>query len=193
MMAKSCLAHLKTITIPRLELTAATLSVKFVVMIRNELQLPFSDSVFWTDSTLVLQYVNNVEKRFSTFVANRVSAIHGGSNPNQWRHVESKLNPADDVLRGLSAQEIVKNKRWLHGPEFLREEKCSWPRGPVLMEIPTSDAEVKLSKGTTKSVESSMSCATKEESSIDRLFLRRSSWHRLKMDVDTSFHTIPRT
>lgn len=54
--------------------------------------------------------MNNVEKRFSTFVANRVSAIHAGSNPNQWRHVESQLNPADDVSRGLSAQEIVKKK-----------------------------------------------------------------------------------
>lgn len=37
------------------------------------MQLPYS--VFWTDSTLALQYITNTKKRFLTFVANRITII----------------------------------------------------------------------------------------------------------------------
>ncbi|XP_038047534.1 uncharacterized protein LOC119721530 [Patiria miniata] len=105
-------------TIPRLELMGATLSVKLDAVVRRELDVPLEDSVFWTDSTIVLQYVKNEERRFLTFVANRVAVIHSGSSPSQRYHVESRLNPADDVTRGQTAKELLA-ERWLNGPDFL--------------------------------------------------------------------------
>ena len=130
LMAKSRLAPLKTVTIPRLELSAAALAVKLDEFIRSELDFAVR-SFFWTDSAIVLAYIRNVDKRFKTFVANRVSLIHNGSTPSQWRHVRTEWNPADDVSRGLTFEELKTNQRWFHGPDFLVEfDENLWPIMP---------------------------------------------------------------
>ena len=69
-MAKSRLAPIKKLTVPRLELQAATLAARQNTLLRKELGLDLRPSTFWTDSTIVLQYINNVEARYHTFVAN---------------------------------------------------------------------------------------------------------------------------
>jgi hypothetical protein len=76
LMGKSRLAPIKPVTIPRLELSAAVVSTKLDKMSRNELSLPIDQSFFWTDSTCVLRYIENKNKRFQTFVANRIATIH---------------------------------------------------------------------------------------------------------------------
>ena len=92
---------LKQVAIPRLELSAAVVSVQLDKAVTRELDLPLTEKfVFWTDSTSVLRYIRNETKRFHTFVANRIAIIRDGSNPDQWRHVGGDLNPADDLCRG---------------------------------------------------------------------------------------------
>ena len=49
--AKSRLAPIKAMTIPRLELAAAALAVKMDGVLQRELDLKLEKSVFWTDST----------------------------------------------------------------------------------------------------------------------------------------------
>ena len=61
-----------------LELTAATLAVKINGMIKREMQLEEFEAVYWTDSTAVLQMIFNTNKRFPTFVANRIAKIEEG-------------------------------------------------------------------------------------------------------------------
>ena len=130
-MGKSRVTPLKTVTIPRLELTAATLAVKVDKQIRDELDLPVFRVIFWTDSTIVLRYIRNKSKRFQTFVANRPQIIHDASSPHQWRHVPTKLNPADLASRGLSVgsknQDQRNLKLWFRGPDFLWQDYQSWP------------------------------------------------------------------
>ena len=75
-MSKSRLALLKSLSVPGLELTAATLAVKLDKMLRKELEVPINHSVFWTDSTSVLRYIENEDKRFHMFVSNRLTMIH---------------------------------------------------------------------------------------------------------------------
>lgn len=83
---KSRVAPLKAVSIPRLELSAATVSVRQDRMLKRELDIPLNvDSVFWTDSMSVLRYVKNESTRFYTFVANRIAMIRDGSTPHQWR------------------------------------------------------------------------------------------------------------
>ena len=95
LMGISRVAPLKTITVPRMELTAAVVSVKLHNFIIEQLDLPIHKTVFWTDSMIVLQYIRNEARRFQMFVANRLSVIHDASSPCQWRHVDSLRNPAD--------------------------------------------------------------------------------------------------
>ena len=90
-MGKSSVTALKTITVPRLELTAATWAVKVNKHLYRELQLPINKIVLWTDSTVVHRYLRNTTRRFQTFVAHRLQLIHDFSTPSQWTHVPTDL------------------------------------------------------------------------------------------------------
>ena len=143
--AKSRVAPLKTVTIPRLELSAAAISVKQDRLLRRELELPISaKSVFWTDSTAVLCYVKNETNRYHSFVANRVALIRDGSEPNQWNHVGGDKNPADHASRGLTADNFLRQVHWLTGPEFIWQHESLWPTQMEAVEdISDEDPEVK--------------------------------------------------
>ena len=125
--AKARVAPVKQVTVPRLELNAATVAVRVNSMIQRELEIPVDKTVFWTDSMTVLRYINNESARFKTFVANRVEVIHDGSHVSQWRYVQTKDNPADDSSRGLSIDQLLKTERWLSGPKFLWSGEEEWP------------------------------------------------------------------
>ena len=117
--SKSRVAPLKKITIPRLELAAAKEAVKANNTLQQALKTHVHDVFYWTDSTIVLKYINNKNKRFQTFVANRLEYIHSGSQPVEWHHVEGKQNPADYASRGLHVHEDGKTNVWFNGPSFL--------------------------------------------------------------------------
>lgn len=74
-MGKARVAPTKVVTIPRLELTAAVISVAVSSMLKEELELRVDEEYFWTDSQVVLGYVSNEARRFHVFVANRVQRI----------------------------------------------------------------------------------------------------------------------
>ena len=57
--SKARVAPIKQVTIPRLELTAATIAVKVNNMLAKELQLKVDEVHYWTDSMSVLQYIRN--------------------------------------------------------------------------------------------------------------------------------------
>ena len=71
--SKSRVARLKRPTIPRLELTAAAVSVKVAMSLRQQLDIPISKEFFWSDSQVVFSYISNESKRFHLFVSNRVN------------------------------------------------------------------------------------------------------------------------
>ena len=118
-MAKSRVTPTKSITIPRLELSAATVSANVSRVINREINFSIKKHFFWTDSQVVLGYIKNVTKRFHAFVANRIQVIHDASNRNDWHYIESSQNPADDCSMGLSAKKFLESGRWFSGPDFL--------------------------------------------------------------------------
>ena len=62
--AKARVAPVKLVTVPRLELNAATVAVRVNAMVQLELEIPVKKTVFWTDSMTVLRYINNESARF---------------------------------------------------------------------------------------------------------------------------------
>ena len=81
-MGKSRVTPKKYVTIPHLELVAAVLSVKIAALIRRELDIEWKNETFWTDSKVVLGYINKT-KKFKIFVANQIQQIHEDSNVSQ--------------------------------------------------------------------------------------------------------------
>lgn len=75
LMGKARLAPIKPITIPRLKLTAAVLSVRITETLIKELDVPPDANFYWTDSTTVLKYLANNKALYKIFVANRVQTI----------------------------------------------------------------------------------------------------------------------
>ena len=120
-MGKSRVKPLKSaLTLPRLELIAATLETKVNKVITRELEgrLKINSVTYWTDFMIVLKYIASEVQRFATFVANRVAVIRQESDPGQWRHVRSELNPADYASPVIKASATGKLERWRCGPDF---------------------------------------------------------------------------
>ncbi|XP_057294388.1 uncharacterized protein LOC130622946 [Hydractinia symbiolongicarpus] len=145
LLGKSRVAPIKMVSIPRLELTAATVAVKVGVMLKQE--MPAVDyECYWTDSNVVLGYINNESRRFHIFVANRIQQIQENTSLDQWNHVPTHENPADDASRGISLKHVEKSSRWFKGPQFLWEEREAWPAAydPAKNSV-TDDPEFKRS------------------------------------------------
>ena len=142
-MGKARVAPLKQTTIPRLELGAAVLAVRINKMLKTELEINMEEPVFWSDSMTVLQYIASNTKRFKTYVANRVSIIRELSKVTQWRHISSKLNPADAASRGLQADVFLQSKLWINGPCFLSKPQSQWPGAMQMDGFLDDDPEVK--------------------------------------------------
>ena len=177
-LGKARVAPLKMVTIPRLELTAAVVSVRVSEMLRQELQYEGVQEIFWTDSKVVLGYIKNDSKRFHVFVANRVQQIRDQTSPSLWRHVETKSNPADDASRGITAKELVEGSRWISGPKFLWKPEGLWPQPPEdqdLINLPAGDPEVK--KMTTHAIH------MQEPWNLSESLSSFSDWHRARKAV----------
>ena len=72
---QSRVAPLQITSIPRLELCAAVLAAQAVEKIMREMDVEIDKATFYTDSKVVLAYIQNESRRFYVYVANRVQLI----------------------------------------------------------------------------------------------------------------------
>ena len=128
--AKSRVAPLKELTIPRLELQAAVIASRLYKTIVDECRLQFEKVIFFTDSMIVLTWIRSQSRGFKPFVSSRVAENQTNCDPSTWRHIPSEHNVADDLSRGIPAKEL--EKRWQKGPEFLNQPEEEWPAQQVM-------------------------------------------------------------
>ncbi|XP_043063790.1 uncharacterized protein LOC122319938 [Drosophila ficusphila] len=124
--AKSRVAPLKALTIPRLELSAALLLAELIVSVKETIDL---DCAFhcWSDSSIVLAWIRQPPREFNVFVSNRIAKIQEMTKGMSWHHVPTNLNPADVVSRGCTPKELLDHSLWAKGPPFLLQNSSEWP------------------------------------------------------------------
>ena len=84
-------------------------------------------ATFWVDSMNVVFWIHGQSRNYKPFVSHRVGEIHEKSNPNQWRYVPTKQNPADHGTRGLTVSHLADAEMWWNGPSFLVLPEGDWP------------------------------------------------------------------
>ncbi len=167
-MGKARVAPTKVTTIPRLELSAAVVATRTGDLLKRELELDGICEYYWTDSKVVLGYINNDARRFHVFVANRIQQIRTSTEPSQWRYVASDQNPADHASRGLTVKELTESN-WFTGPSFLWQREL--PKEDIKVgEVDEGDPELKKTQVLTTKV--------KEEMSLSDRLERFSDWKR---------------
>ncbi len=131
-MARSKVAQLQYLSIPRLELNACLMATRLANTIRKELQFEIRNVILCTDSTTNLRWFNSKDCRFVVYVANRVGEILESYDASHWRYVPTALNPADDISRGIPAGELKPSHRHFHGPAYAQKPFNTWPLFPDL-------------------------------------------------------------
>ncbi|XP_062541898.1 uncharacterized protein LOC134209893 [Armigeres subalbatus] len=126
--AKTRVAPLKFQSIPRLELQAAVLGARLAQTILESLSFGVARRCFWSDSRDVLCWINSDHRRFTQFVAHRVSELLDTTEAREWRWVPTKDNVADDATKWQGRPDLTVGSRWFTGPRFLRQPEAEWPQ-----------------------------------------------------------------
>ena len=132
-MAKTRVAPLKPLNVPRLELQAALLGARLVKTVLAEIDLKINKLFLWSDSLTVIRWIKGEPRTRNIFVAHRLGEINELSLSSDWKWVPTKLNPADYATRWIKAP-IDESNAWFIGPDFLRLPESEWPKEKALTE-----------------------------------------------------------
>ncbi|XP_053691482.1 uncharacterized protein LOC128739998 [Sabethes cyaneus] len=136
--AKTKVAPLKAITIPKLELLAAVLGTRLLNSICSVHTLTTIKRFLWTDSSTVVAWIKSKQRKFNSYVAVRVGEILATTSADEWRWISTKDNVADDATRWGKGPNVTINNRWFNGPEFLYLDEANWPQ-PTLKATNTEE------------------------------------------------------
>ena len=145
--AKTRVAPLKTLSIPRLELMAARILATLMGTVKTALstQIKVDSIKFWIDSKTALYWIYN-QGEWKNFVQHRVNEILKLTNKEDWEHVSGKDNPADIGSRGATASQLRDSQLWWFGPYWLQKGEIEWPIKPTPEESEDVDEERKKAR-----------------------------------------------
>ncbi|XP_055543288.1 uncharacterized protein LOC129728847 [Wyeomyia smithii] len=137
-------APLKYLTIPRLELQAAVIGARLAHLISEGLTISITKYVYWSDSRNALSWIRADHRRYSQFVATRVSEILDLTNVSDWKWVPTKWNVADEGTKWQSRLVLTSDIKWYKGPDFLYQREEEWPVTPDKMVEPMDELQANI-------------------------------------------------
>ena len=117
LVAKTRVAPMQTLTIPRLELLSALLLSRLITTVSSVLEstLPNLDIECFSDSTVALYWIKGTNKEWRPFVQNRVNVIHEKTHLDLCQHITL----VDPLSRGKTMSELQLSCLWQYGPDWL--------------------------------------------------------------------------
>ncbi|XP_055609831.1 uncharacterized protein LOC129756824 [Uranotaenia lowii] len=125
--AKTRVAPLKYMSIPRLELKAAVIGARLAKDIVETHRLSISKRFFWSDSRDVLCWLRFDHRRYTKYVGARVGEILEKTSVAEWNWVPTKLNVADEGTKWQKTPNLNPCSRWFKGPDFIWQPQSEWP------------------------------------------------------------------
>lgn len=118
--AKTKLApRAKKVSLPRLELCSGLLLSQLIKKVMESLSNQDVEIYAWTDSMIVLGWIQGDVKKWKQFVANRINKIISIIPSSSWHHVRSEQNAADCATRGLTSRQLSSHPLWWQGPKWI--------------------------------------------------------------------------
>ena len=109
------------LTVPKAELKACNMGCVLAAIVKRDFGECINKIVFVTDSVISMYWMSCDSRPLQTAVRNMVIDIRRLCNVEDWRHVESSLNPADVATRPADIKMIGPTSVWQLGKEWMRE------------------------------------------------------------------------
>ena len=120
-------------TIPRAEMKAAVVGCTLADVVKKNLKGKVTKSIYVTDSSIVLSWLNQDARPMSIAIRNSVIEVRRFSNRSDWFHIDTKNNIADLGTRGKVGVEQI-------------NETSDWQRGKAWMYLPEEEMPLKTIK-----------------------------------------------
>uniref|UniRef100_A0A1I7VZY6 Integrase catalytic domain-containing protein n=1 Tax=Loa loa TaxID=7209 RepID=A0A1I7VZY6_LOALO len=125
--AKSRIAPVKGITIPKLELLAILTGVRATRFIAKQLEIEDVRVTLCSDSQCALQWIRNRSRLLPKFIQNRIDEIR--MSKISYRYIPSRFNPADIATKGyMSPTQLANFEQWWTGPQWLKDDESTCPQ-----------------------------------------------------------------
>ncbi|XP_062565473.1 uncharacterized protein LOC134227812 [Armigeres subalbatus] len=109
----------KPVTTPRSELLATVLLARLTDKFLSSTETKFATITLWSDSQVVLSWLNKSPGELQPFVSNRVKEVQKLTNNYVWRYIDTHSNPADIISRGEQPGKLIHKQLWWNGPNTI--------------------------------------------------------------------------